>query len=680
MADLVTFVPQADCDAQANLAAFIDLCRTRLTVFGQSLDFEADSWDVSDTIKLAGKSKALRLVFVNVGKGNKPVRVTMREPFKSFAKSYMRYQHGVNPTRGVSTRMAALRALEVALLEIGTADPTHVNSHVLNRAVQRLAERVAATSAYMIGGQLEKISNFLCDNRLVAIPTRWRNPLKRPSGLNRIGKEADERRASRIPSNAALDALPNVFRMVTAPADVLVSSVTAILCSAPDRISELLALPVNCEVRQKREGSDEDAYGLRWWPAKGAAPMVKWIIPSMAGVVEHAVSKVSRLTDEARKVARWYEENPTQLYLTEDAEHYRAKEWLSMENVGEIIFADQAGRGVPRQWCDSNHVRKYQFGGKKAYVRFADVEVAVLRRLPRGFPIADAKTRLKYSDALFVIQRNALHASRARIRCIIERMTDSHIHPRLGYGSSGGIQSIFDRCGFYEPDGSPIRVTTHQFRHYLNTLAQAGGLSQLDIAKWSGRKDVRQNRYYDHETPTAIVARIRTAVGDDTRMFGPLATGHRAALITRDEFARLKVPTAHTTDFGYCIHDYVMSPCQMHRDCLNCGEQVCVKGEMEKERRVREAHAEATRLLAMAEQAAADGELGACEWAEHHGAQLARITALLDILDDPAVPHGAVIQLTPADIPSRLEQAAQARALLPSRVGGDSASTFGEAA
>src|SRR6516225_202836 len=105
MADLVTFVPQADRDAQANLAAFIDLCRTRLTVFGQSLDFEADSWDVSDTIKLAGKSKALRLVFGNIGTGNEPVRVTMREPFKSFAKSYMRYQHGVNPTHDVSTRM-----------------------------------------------------------------------------------------------------------------------------------------------------------------------------------------------------------------------------------------------------------------------------------------------------------------------------------------------------------------------------------------------------------------------------------------------------------------------------------------------------------------------------------------------------------------------------------------------
>ncbi|OAB17459.1 hypothetical protein AQ853_20985 [Burkholderia pseudomallei] len=163
-------------------------------------------------------------------------------------------------------------------------------------------------------------------------------------------------------------------------------------------------------------------------------------------------------------------------------------------------------------------------------------------------------------------------------------------------------------------------------------------------------------------------------------MFGPLAAGPRAALITRDEFAQLKVPTAHTTDFGYCIHDYVMSPCQMHRDCLNCGEQVCVKGESNKENRIRQAHAEATRLLAMAEQADADGELGAGEWAEQHRAQLARMTALLDILDDPAVPRGAVIQLKPADIPSRLEQAAQARAVLPSRVSGDSAPKFGEVA
>ena len=680
MAELVTFVPQADLDAQGNLAGFIDLCRTRLTIFGHSLDFEADSWDVSDTIKLTGKTSALRLVFSNLDTCNKRALVMMQEPFRSFAKSYMRYQHGMSPTVDVGKRMGALRALEEALLETGTADPVQIDSHVLNRAAQLLGGRGAATVAYRTGGQLEIIADFLCDNRLTAVPTRWRNSLKRPTDTIRVGKEADERREAKMPSQAALDALPKVFLLATEPADVLVSSATAILCSAPDRISEVLDLPVNCEVRQKRDGTDDDAYGLRWWPAKGAAPMVKWIIPSMAAVVEEAVEKIRRLTDEARKVARWYEENPTRLYLAEGTEHLRTSEWLSMADVGDIIFAEPVDRNTPGAWCNTNHIRKHQLGGKKTYVRFVDVEAAVLRQLPRGFPIADEATGLKYSDALFVIQRNALEASKARIRCVIERVTHPHIHNRLGARSTTGIQSIFDRCGFYESDGSPIRVNTHQFRHYLNTLAQAGGLSQLDIAKWSGRKDVRQNKYYDHETPAAIVARIRTAVGDDTRMFGPLATGPRAALIARDEFARLKVPTAHTTDFGYCIHDYVMSPCQMHRDCLNCGEQVCVKGESEKEKRIRQAHAEATRLLAMAEQADADGELGAGEWAEHHRVKLARITALLDVLDDPAVPPGAVIQLMPADIPSRLEHAAQARALLPAPIGMDMSSALEEGA
>src|SRR5260370_39850879 len=115
-----------------------------------------------------------------------------------------------------------------------------------------------------------------------------------------------------------------------------------------------------------------------------------------------------------------------------------------------------------------------------------------------------------------------------------------------------------------------------------------------------------------------------------------------------------------------------MTPGQMHRDCLNCGEQVCVKGESEKEKRIRKANAEATRLLAMAEQAKADGELGAAEWAGHHRAQLARITALLDILDNPAVPRGAVIQLMPAVIPAPPGHAAEARARLTAPSGDES--------
>ena len=664
MADIVTFVPQSNLNAQANMAGFIEICRSKLTVFGPSLVFENDSWDVTETIELNGKHNALRMVFSNLETSAAKHVAVMSEPFKSFAKSFMRYQHAMRPTKNFSGRLTALRALEAALREMGTSDPALTNTHVLNRATQMLAERLAAATAYRTAGQLEMVADFLCDNRLMAVATRWRNFLKRPSDTVRVGKEADERRADKMPSRAALDGLPKVFLLAHEPADVLVSCATAILCSAPDRINELLRCPVDCEVRIKRNGSG-DAYGLRWWPSKGAEPMVKWIIPSMVDVVEAAVDKIRKLTDEAREVARWYEENPGKLYLTEESARLRQKEWLNLGEIAQVVFAEPVSTISANHWCKDHGITR-QIKGRKVYVRFADLEAAVLRDLPRGFPIAHEATGLKYRDLLFLMQRNTLHATSARMRCIIEPIGHPHIHNRLGARSESGIKSIFDRCGVYEVDGGSIRANSHQFRHYLNTLAQAGGMSQLDIAKWSGRKDVRQNKSYDHETTDAKVARIRSAVGDDTRMFGPLAIAPRSALITRDEFARLKIPTAHTTYYGYCVHDYIMSPCQMHRDCLNCGEQVCIKGEIEKEKQIRRAHAEATGLLAMAEQAAAKGEFGANEWVAHHREHVARIAELLEILDNPHVPNGSVVQLTPVEIPSRLDHAAEARALLSS--------------
>jgi hypothetical protein len=656
MADIVTFVPRAELDAQANMEGFIDLCKTKLTIFGLALVFAEDTWDVSETIQLKGKHNAVRLVFSNLETSDEQARVMMREPFKSFAKSYMRYQHGMNPVKNVSQRLTALRALEAALAEFGTSDPVQVTAQVLNRAAQMLQDRIPG-SAYFVALKLAAIADFLSDNALLAVPTSWRSSLKKPAEkAGRVGKEFDERRAQKMPTQAALDALPKVFLLATEPADVLVSSVTAILVSAPDRINELLLLPADCETRKKRKGSEEDAYALRWWPAKGAEPMLKWIIPSMSSVVAEAVARIRRITDEARTVARWYEQNPGKLYLTEASSHLRNQEWLSMPEVTDIVFADPVHRTAARQWCEESGVPREK-RGTRIYARFADVEAAVLKELPRGFPVLNDAAGLKYGEALCVMQRYTLDSSRARMRCIIEPIGHPHIHNRLGARSESGIQSIFDRCGLTEPDGSPIRTPSHSFRHYLNTLAQVGGLSQLDIAKWSGRKDVRQNEAYDHESTESLLARVRKAIGDDERMFGPLSTAPRAALIPRDEFARLKVPTAHTTDFGYCIHDYVMSPCQMHRDCLNCGEQVCIKGQPEKEKRIRQAHAESTRLLALAEQAEADGDYGASDWVAHHRQQLARVTALLEIIDNPVVPPGAIIQLMPADIGSRLDHA-----------------------
>jgi hypothetical protein len=199
--------------------------------------------------------------------------------------------------------------------------------------------------------------------------------------------------------------------------------------------------------------------------------------------------------------------------------------------------------------------------------------------------------------------------------------------------------------GFKEPDGTRIEITTHQFRHYLNTIAQMGGLSQLDIAKWSGRVDVRQNAAYDHVTCEEMLVKIREAVGDSSLMFGPLGSAPDRRLISRDEFAQLKVPTAHMTELGFCIHDFTMTPCEIHRDCINCEELVCIKGHCATNAEVRRQLDEARILLERAESAHGDGHYGTDRWVVHQRANVERLELLCSVLEDPSVPPGTFITL-----------------------------------
>jgi len=378
--------------------------------------------------------------------------------------------------------------------------------------------------------------------------------------------------------------------------------------------------------------------------------------------VKEALSNIRRLTAEAREIAKWYEEHPDKLYLPAHLEHLREYERVSLRHLAEVIFIEPVKLASARAWCRRSKVILDVADGEYS-ARFVDLQSAVLAKLPRGFPIANAELGLKYSNALCLVRDNTLHADKATLRGVIGLMNHGHIGFRLASRSGSTMQTVFERLEFTEPDGSPIRVTTHQFRHYLNTLAQAGGLSQLDIAKWSGRKDMRQNDAYNHQSDRDVLALVRSVVGDEQRMFGPLARADRAALIPRDEFARLKVPTAHTTDFGYCIHDFTMLPCQIHRDCMNCDEQVCIKGDDVREANIRQRREETRALLEQAKVATAAGYAGANRWVEHQERTLIRFNKLCEILDDPNVPLGSVIQPSGIVPASRLEQAGRQRVL-----------------
>lgn len=676
MAEIITFVPSSIQDAKANLRDFIDLCRTKVKPFGRDIDFDDDIWDITG---LAGKTQRHRIYhcFTRLGtkvhrfQGTSPIvdpEVQFREPFRSFAKAMISYLHGIRPTKAIPSRIAVFRYLDASLYEItGATCPTATTPQVLNHACTLMRETLSDTTAYDYSKKLELIHHMMGNLGLLAVPTSWRASI--PSAQNRrsrIGCHFDEERSKKLPSSSALEALAEIFSSTSTDSrEITVSSICALMLCAPDRISEALHLPLDCVTPDWTDPlTGEKGTGLRWFPLKGAAPMIKTIIPSMRDIAKRAVAQLRSVSEPARLVARWYESNPDKLFLPAHLECLRSKELLSMTELALVLFEGKCSRNAGWYWAQRNNVPLTRGGvGRSRYAKFHDVEAAILAMLPRGFPILDQETGMRFSEALCIVRRNEAANYHPVIQCTV--MPISYTFVKNALKGNKTQKTIFETRGLAEPDGSPIIVSTHMLRHYLNTLARQGGaLTEEDIAKWSGRKDIGQNKVYNHVSDKDMLAHIRKAVGDPTLAVGPLINIDKRIFISRDKFAELKIVTAHTNELGFCTHDFTMLPCQIHGDCINCNEQVCIKGDAAAEANLREMQTETRMLLEKARVAMGEGEYGANEWVKHQTMTLERVNQLVAILDDPTVPVGSVIQLSGIVPASRLAQAAEQRLVL----------------
>jgi hypothetical protein len=144
-------------------------------------------------------------------------------------------------------------------------------------------------------------------------------------------------------------------------------------------------------------------------------------------------------------------------------------------------------------------------------------------------------------------------------------------------------------------------------------------------------------------------------------LFGPSGNVGKNIPITIQEFNTLEKGPVHVTEFGVCVHDFTMTPCDKYRDCLNCCEQVCVKGEAEKLSRIKRRLAEVENQYIAAENAMHEGLAGADRWYEYHKNTLTRLTELVAILEDPNVADGAIIKLKNEKAFSPLKRAIESK-------------------
>ena len=168
MADLIVFKPKAEIDAEANVAAFIQLCRSQLTIFGAELDFESDAWDVTKALALRARGKGRqRARFTQLSDEDE----TMVEPFRSFSKAYFRYMFGLRPTKAIGMRLIALRAVASTAEEVGLSSVAGIDASTFNRSAQLVGAKYKEATAYRIGQQLELLAGFLDAHRICLLYT-----------------------------------------------------------------------------------------------------------------------------------------------------------------------------------------------------------------------------------------------------------------------------------------------------------------------------------------------------------------------------------------------------------------------------------------------------------------------------------------------------------------------------
>lgn len=627
MSNVLHFTPRHERDCKKNLSEFVEMARDRLTVFGADLDWNSNSWPKVGNFTIQGA----------------PARGFTADQLLDadiipFAKAYVRYSCGFH-SKELKNEFKAIRCIEQALLMVkGIADITLTDIAVLDVSAE-VARNYQAT-AYQAGSALVKLVKFLNESGIIATKLSWKNPISKPKEINRTDAEGRKKREEKMPEDHWLDSMAEMFaNNLKAPRDVFTTSLFGLLMSAPSRISEIQNLPLNC-FHQEKDNKGVLRRGLRFFGGKGYGSDIKYMPTVFEDVAVEAAQRLTELTAPGRALAEWYEEHSDQFYRHEKCPKVGEDTPLTVNQACDALGLsyDTGIKGIRAYFRSYPPIQDHLASGSALTLRI--LNSFCLSQLPEGFPWKNKSLGIKWSESLTCFRKHEFRADFNVSPVLLWTPGKSTFTTDLNF-IDGQENSIWRRHGYKNLDGTEISMTSHQVRHFLNTVAQRGKLGQFDIARWSARADIHQNATYNHMTESELLDGARAIVGG-----GLIEKIKTNAPVTFADLESIGEGIAHVTIYGFCVHDFSMIPCQKHRDCLNCTEQVCVKGDDEKLARLKAVRDRTQVQLDKASVASEDGVYGADRWTQHQIATLERVDQLITILESADTPIGAVVRLS----------------------------------
>lgn len=538
----------------------------------------------------------------------------------------------------------ALSHLYETMLQAGIVDPTKISCYHFRTTVTRLSHKLKQDTMYGYGKLLQEISNFLDENQLTDFPINFQNPVVPPPHADGLDEESQAKGLEKMPSPEALQALGEASSSPIDDDERIILRVIDLFVAGGFRAGEGLTIPLDCWVEEEGYESKENddpasitklkvkRYGVRHYPEKGGEPIVKWLPDCAVPLAKRAVDDLTVLCDEARNMAALLENNPNKIPAFKN---FNPDKLLTAVEIAELLKykIDKISAFL----TSSLKIKPIKSSAsRRNYYRVGDVEAKLLKLKSTSavLLLPNGKSQ-KLSESLCVMFNRQFDPRREKQIFQPQLIGYSQLKQALG-GGNAAIRSIFSRRGLTMPDGSPMKIRTHDFRHWLNTLAERGGLSDMELAVWMGRKSVGHNAAYKHGT-VADRAKWAEKALDEGLLSGDLIDLYNTINdpVEKKIFVETFLGIIHFTPFGACTHNFALDPCPKHLKCLSgCGDYMRTKGDQDERRSIKELRDFTLQELQKAKLALSEGEYGSNNWVAHNEKIVAGCDAALAV-DNP---------------------------------------------
>lgn len=593
--------------------------------------FDGPMWDVRGLRDRSTTTSNPRLYFTRHGTVDQPLPIV----YGSVVKCWLILdRHSV---ANMSRRLDAARILWEAIhrRRRGRAEAfswRSLSEEDLSQAELLMQAGWKQSTTYRLIASLLVFTRFLAARGLCR-PLYYTPQTKRVEDFNRHTISGQQERRDRLPTEAALHGIADIYcQHAKDPGDRLRAAAIAILAVTGLRIGELLTLPLDCEVEERRSGSLR--YGIRYYKEKsrGAEKLlaVRWVTAVGAELARKAIHEIRLLTQDARARARVLEAAPHRVPIP--GFHWAAR--MTSAEVALALGLRQAPKALPRH-RDRRGV----------YFQASEVEAFLLSlRTPLWTVDRRNGTFQMLSDTLLIAFRNALLPGQAVCPLLVQPVVISNLANFLSGGT--GVASVFERFDIREPDGPFCRITSHQFRHWLNYIADKGGLPVELQSRWMGREHAQDTEAYRHATVDERLHWVKAGIregrlaGSKANMYFELPTAKR------DRYLDGEVQAVHFTALGLCLHDFAVAPCPYHLNCVRgCADYLRVKGSETERRHLVQIQESTERALASARTYATglNGRI-AEPWIRHCEKTLEGVRAALAIDNEPGPANGGVVR------------------------------------